>query len=216
MNEIVERDRIEPDLMAAAFGRAFWAFIFVIDFKVTIDGVGVDLLPDFAGWAIFSTVLRDLGQLAPAAFTRLRKLGHLLLGLSLLTLVEISHPQTGATLLPDHLVSAVNMSLLVLQAFFFWRFLGLLVELARAVPDPDLEGKTRFRRALNLGLDLFGLSLFLPVLLSAGFVLIAPLAIGMLILSLVNFFLLMGLMRRFEIAVRDLDASGAEIPESRT
>ncbi len=189
----VDPDIVRTDRCAAAFRRMAWAFVFFLDFRVGIDNVHVDVLPDLIGWLLTASALTALLDLSPAV-KGLRTLAHWLVFLSLFDVVEFGIPvwRSGHVTTWVSLGAPLGVISTILNIVLIWRLCGLIMAMAEAVEDPGIWERADSRRRLYLA--------FTVLLAAAGVMSFAVPAFAMvaviagLPVGVIVFCLMMGLM----------------------
>jgi len=92
---LLNRDMIHSERCIRAFERLFWAFLFFFDFRLGINNVHVDIIPDFIGWILIASALGWILELH-SEIKELRTLSHWLIFLSMFDLIEIRIPLKDA------------------------------------------------------------------------------------------------------------------------
>lgn len=184
---------IRTERCAAAFQRMFWAFLFFLDFRLGINSVHVDALPDLIGWLIIASALTTIPDLSPVVPT-LRTLSYWLLFLSLFDVIEIRIPMTQsgnvtAWISPTFFPGIIST---VLDILLIWKLCGLIMAMAAAVDSTTICQRADFRRKLYVS---FAVLFTIAVLISFA---VPPLAFVAAIVGLpitiIVFCLMMGLM----------------------
>jgi hypothetical protein len=212
---------------AAAFGRLFWAFLFLgvtVGPTVTVGGdqFTIDLLPDFVGYLLIASAANRLLPLGPQA----RSIRNLALALNFLALpgcvqYHMDLAKAGdmiSFLLP---LFALGLVVAVLDMVLVWKLCGLVAALARDADARRTEASALSRRKLYvLGKALFA-GLVLVALVSPGLLVLAvvvALALGVTLMAL-----LMGLMKQAQriylsglVAVPDAGPGAAAAPSRWT
>jgi len=187
-------DTIRTERCAAAFDRMFWAFLFFLDFRIGINNVHVDILPDFIGWIMMASALFSLVDMS-STVRGIRTLACWLVFLSLFDLLEIRIPlgRSGAFHTWITPTLPIGIAAAVLDVIVVWRLCGFIMDMASAVDNPVIKGRAEFRRKLYLALVvIISVSVWISFLVPP-FLLLA-LVVG-LPLSIVVFCLMMGLMK---------------------
>ena len=185
---------IRSEECAAAFDRMFWAFLFFLDFRLGVNNVHVDVLPDFIGWLMIASALTSILELTPKMHG-IRTLAYWLVFLSLFDMVEIRIPFMKSGNFTGYISPTFPLGIIatILDLLLIWKLCGVIIEMATAVGDDVIHERADFRRRIYL---IFAICLSLSVLVS--FV-IPPIAIVAVIIGLpvglVMFCLMMGLMK---------------------
>ncbi len=193
---------LEPEMIrwpdcARAFHRIFWAFLFFIDFRIGINNVHVDILPDFIGWILMASALGWIIDVNPRV-RGLRTLSFWLVVLSIFGLVEVRKPlqqvkNLTVWVMPTFLISVVAG---ILAIIFIWRLCGVIMDLASALDNTTIRNRADFRRKLYLGIIIAiwvvgGIIYVFPPFIIAAFIIGLP-------ASILVFCLMMGLMKGTE------------------
>jgi hypothetical protein len=187
-------EMIHSDLCIRAFERMFWPFLFFIDFRIGMNNIHIDILPDFIGWILIVIALGWIIKLH-SDIKFIRSLAYWLVFLSIFDLVEIQIPLKKAgsftySISPLFFVGIISA---VLTIIVIWKLCGVIMEMADAVNNTIIRDQAEFRRKLYIFFTIFILffaliSFIIPPLILIAVVVGLPLAI-------VVFCLLMGLMR---------------------
>ena len=184
---------IRTERCAAAFQWMFRAFVFFLDFCLSVNNVHVDLLPDLIGWLMIASALTTIPDLSRVVPT-LRTLSYWLLFLSLFDVIEIRIPmmQTGNVttwMSPAFFLGIISM---ILDILLIWKLCGLIMAMAAAVDSTTIWQRADFLRKLYVS---FAALLSIAVLISFAvppFVFIAV-VVGLPV-ALIVMCLMMGLM----------------------
>ena len=186
---LAKPDLIKTRTCADAFGQIFFAFIFFLDLRVGGVRVRVDLLPDVIGWIMVASALGRIFDLH-TEIPKLRTLAFILVFLSLFDLVQFrirlsSHVFIQSTFPFKAIVTALDV-------LFFWRLCGVIMDMAAAVRNALIYERADMRRilyvvALIAAFILVGISVAFPPFATIALLVGIP-------LSLIAFFLMMGLM----------------------
>jgi len=191
---LIDRDMIHSEPCVRAFSRMFWAFLFFLDFRIGINKVHIDVLPDFIGWILIATALGwILGLHSDIKLIRILSLVSIFL--SIFDLIEIKAPikKIGAITYDISIFFPIGIALAILSIIVIWKLCGVIMEMAEAVGNELIRERADFRRKLYLA---FMIALLVVIVIC--FVvppLIFIFAIGGLIAAIVIFCLLMGLMK---------------------
>ena len=193
----INQDVIPTERCASAFGRMFWAFLFFLDFRIGINNVHVDILPDFIGWIMIGSALATILDLSPRV-VGIRTLASWLVFLSLFDLVEIRIPlsRSGAFTTWTTPTFPIGIIAAVLGILLIWKLCGLIIDMARIAGDTAISSRAAFRRKLYVALVVVltitvAISFVAPPFILVAIVLGLPLAV-------IVFCLMMGLMRGTE------------------
>ena len=181
----------------------FWAFLFFIDFRIGMDDVYIDVLPDFVGWALIASALTWILGLAPE-IRGIRALANWLVLLSIFDLVEIRLllGWSGNITLWVALTFVVTIATTILDLIVIWRLCEVIMEMASAVGNGVMRDRAGFRRKLYVG---SGIAVTLLVTITFAVPQFALVALGVgLPLAIVVFCLMMGLMKATENMCRGL------------
>lgn len=135
-----------------AMGRASWGLVFLVDVRLGVNRITVDLLPDPVGvWMIY-TALASLGGRFPDAASARASAGWLSL-LSLLTVVKapIDVPDTAVGLVLGVAGTALGIVLGVLETLVMWRLCGVVSDMAAQFNARELVKRARLLRILFAG-----------------------------------------------------------------
>ncbi len=189
---------IDPELVksqpcAEAFGRMFWAFLFFFDFRLGVNEVRVDVLPDVVGWCLFAVALAKISEVSPAVVS-LRWFALWLLVWSIFDVVQFRGASDIEELNAVFLILGIIAG--VLNVVFVWKLCGLIIEMASAVGDTVVRRNADARRKIYLGFHIFllvsiGLAAAAPPFALVAVIVGIPLAIVILCL-------MMGLMKQTE------------------
>lgn len=191
---IFSAERIHSDSAIRAFERMFWAFLFLFDFRIGVNNVQVDILPDFIGWILFATAFGWILELH-SDIKFMRTISYVLIFLSLFDLVEIRVPlkKVGSltfSISPWFIIGIITG---ILTIIVVWKLCGVIMDMAATVNNPIIKDRAEFRRNLYIG---FIIAIFIAGLVS---ILIPPLIIIAVIvglpLGIVVLCLMMGLMK---------------------
>lgn len=140
-----------PTHCAAAFSKISWALVFFFDIRIGINGVRVDLLPDFVGWWMMASALELILDLAFVVRT-LRTLVHWLVFLSLFDLVEVSYPiaKYGEGTVSISACFPIGLITAALAMVAIWKLCGLIMELAIDLHEEEIWRRASFRRKAYL------------------------------------------------------------------
>lgn len=184
---------IRTQRCAAAFQSMFWAFVFFLDFRLGVNNVHVDVLPDLIGWFMIASALTSILDLSRVVPT-LRTLSYWLLFLSLFDVIEIRIPMTQSGnvttwISPTFFLSTIST---ILDILLIWKLCGLIMAMAATVDGATIWRRADFRRKLYVSCAVL---LSIAVLISFAvppFVLVAV-VVGLPV-SIIVFCLMMGLM----------------------
>ncbi|NIV70102.1 MAG: hypothetical protein GWN41_08235 [Phycisphaerae bacterium] len=188
---LLDRDVIHSEPCVRAFSRIFWAFLFFLDFRIGINNVHIDVLPDFIGWILMATALGWILGLH-SDIKLIRTLSLVSIFLSIFDLIEIKKKVSGISY-DISIFFPVGIALAILSIIVIWKLCGVIMDMAEAVGNQLIRERADFRRKLYLAF-----MIALPVVMVICFVvppLIPIVAIGGLIAAIVIFCLLMGLMK---------------------
>lgn len=191
---LLDRNLIHSEPCVRAFLRMFWAFLFFLDFRIGINKVHIDVLPDFIGWILIATALGwILGLHSDIKF--IRTLSLVSIFLSIFDLIEIKIPikKIGAISYDFSIFFPIGIALAILSIIVIWKLCGVIMDMAEAVGNQLIRERADFRRKLYLAF-----MIAFPVVMLICFVvptLLPIVAIGGLIAAIVIFCLLMGLMK---------------------
>ncbi len=193
----INRDMILTERCASAFGRMFWAFLFFLDFRIYINRIGVDLLPDFIGWLLIASALAEIIPLSPKVAT-LRTLAWWLVFLSLFDLVKMKAPVRQGVAFTTRISPMFPIGIVagILGLILIWKLCGLIMDMADAVGDSTIWERAESRRNLYVAFVVF-LTIAISISFLAPPFMIVAVIVG-LPLAIVVFCLLMGLMKGTE------------------
>ncbi len=191
---LLDRDMIHSEPCVRAFSRMFWAFLFFLDFRIGINKVHVDVLPDFIGWILMTTALGwILGLHSDIKLIRILSLVSIFL--SIFDLIEIKIPieKVGGITYSISMFFYISIALAILSIIVIWKLCGVIMDIAEAVGNQLIRERADFRRKLYLAFTIaitvaFGICFAAPPL-------ILIVVIGGLIAAIVVLCLLMGLMK---------------------
>jgi uncharacterized membrane protein len=131
---LLNRDMIHSEACIRAFERLFWAFLFLIDFRLGYNNVHVDIIPDFIGWILIASALGWILELH-SEIKGIRTLSYWLIFLSIFDLIEIRMPagraaQISCWTAPMFLIGIIT---LILSLIAIWRLCGVIVDMAAEV-----------------------------------------------------------------------------------
>jgi len=191
---LLDRDMINSELCVRAFLRMFWAFLFFFDFRIGINNVHVDVLPDFIGWILMASALGWILGLH-SDIKVIRTLSLVLIFLSIFDLIEIKIPikKVGGISYDISMLFPIGIVLAILSIIVIWKLCGVIMDMADAAGNPLIRERADFRRKLYLAFIIaitaaIGLCLVVPPL-------ILVVVIGGLIIAIVVLCLMMGLMK---------------------
>ena len=191
---LLDRDMIHSELCVRAFLRMFWAFLFFFDFRIGINNVHVDVLPDFIGWILMASALGWILGLH-SDIKGIRTLSLVLIFLSIFDLIEIKIPikKVGGISYDISMLFPIGIVLAILSIIVIWKLCGVIMDMAEAVGNPLIRERADFRRKLYL-------SFMIAITAAIGICLVVPplilvVAIGGLIVAIVVLCLMMGLMK---------------------
>ncbi len=61
----IDQDVIPTERCADAFSRIFWAIFFLLDIRLGIGNVHIDILPDVIGWIMIASAFKTILDLSP-------------------------------------------------------------------------------------------------------------------------------------------------------
>ena len=193
---------IHSDFCIRAFKRMFWAFLFFIDFRIGMNNVHIDVLPDFIGWILIAIALGWILELH-SDIKFIRTLVYWLIFLSIFDLVEIQIPlkKTGSFTYSISPLFFIGIISVILTIIVIWKLCGVIMDMATAVNNVIIRNQAEFRRKLYIGFIISiiffaSISFIYPPFIFIAVVVGLPLAI-------VVFCLLMGLMRGTANMCRD-------------
>jgi hypothetical protein len=191
---LLDRDMIHSELCVRAFLRMFWSFLFFLDFRIGINNVHVDVLPDFIGWILMASALGWILGLH-SDINVIRTLSIVSIFLSIFDLIEIKIPieKIGGITYSISMFFPIGIALAILSVIVLWKLCGVIMDMAEAVGNQLIRERADFRRKLYL-------AFMIAITVAIGICLIVPpltlvVAIGGLIAAIVIFCLLMGLMK---------------------
>jgi len=169
----------------------FWAFLFFLDFRIGINKVHIDVLPDFIGWILMATALGWILELH-SEIKLIRTLSLVSIFLSIFDLIEIKKKVSGVS----YDISGfflIGIALTILSIIVIWKLCGVIMDMAEAVGNQLIRERADFRRKLYL-------AFIIAITAAIGICFVVPpliliFAIGGLIAAIVIFCLLMGLMK---------------------
>jgi hypothetical protein len=174
----------------AAFRRLSWAFLwFVLDLRLGVDGLHLDLLPDVVGWGLSIAAFNQLRNFHPSV-PRLSALAWIGAILSLPSVVTWGPSSPGVALLPDPILLTVwNCLETVVWILYVWLLLGVVVDVGAFLGRADLSARAHAVRVANLMLAVVLLSLWLGGSLLPGplalFAMLAAIVTGLVLLVLI-------------------------------
>ncbi len=185
---------ISTNRCADAFGTMFWAFLFFLDFRISFNGVTLDILPDVVGWLLMLSALKAIPDLSPDV-RPLRTLALWLAVLSLFSLIQIKGASgngvTGLTIV----YSLYNLATTILDLIYIWMLCGLIMRMGLAYRCEALAERADFRGKLWAILQLaFWVLPWILMIINDRALVIAATMVGLLI-SVIVFCLMMGLMK---------------------
>ncbi len=190
---LLDHEKIHSEPCIRAFERMFWAFLFFIDFRIGVNNVHVDVLPDLVGWILMASALSWILELH-SDIKGIRTLTYWLIFLSIFDFVEIRTPVRGFSYsIPSALRFLLQIITVILDIIVIWRLCGVIIDMAKAVDNALMKQRADFRRKLYVG---FIIGVFVAVgicFIFPPFALIT--AIVGLPLAIVVFCLMMGLMK---------------------
>jgi hypothetical protein len=191
---LLDQDMIHSEPCIRAFERIFWAFLFFFDFRLGVNNVHVDIIPDFIGWILMASALGWILELH-SEIKGIRTLSHWLILLSIFDLIEIRMPanragQISCWTAPMFLIGILT---LILSLIAIWRLCGVIVDMAAEVGSTLIRERADFRRRLYVGFTIAvyvaaGICYVLPPL-------VFPLVFVALPLAIIIICLMMGLMK---------------------
>lgn len=191
---LLDRDMIHSEPCVSAFLRMFWSFLFFLDFRIGINNVHIDVLPDFIGWILIASALGWILGLH-SDIKLIRTLSLVSIFLSIFDLVEIKIPikKIGGISYDFSMFFPIGIALAILSIIVIWKLCGVIMDMAEAVGNQLIRERADFRRKLYLAFMIaitvvIGICFAVPPL-------IFIFAIGGLIAAIVIFCLLMGLMK---------------------
>ncbi len=142
---------IRSEECAAAFDRMFWAFLFFLDFRLGVNNVHVDVLPDFIGWLMIASALASILELSPKV-QNIRKLANWLVGLSLFDMVEIRIPFMRSGNVTGQISPTFPLGIIatILDLLLIWKLCGMIIEMASVLGDDVIRERADFRRRIYL------------------------------------------------------------------
>lgn len=191
---LLSPEMIHSDLCIRAFERMFWAFLFFIDFRIGMNNVHIDVLPDFIGWILIAIALGWILKLH-SEIKFIRTLVYWLIFLSIFDLVEIQIPlkKTGSFTYFISPLFFIGIISAILTIIVIWKLCGVIMEMATAANNVTIRNQAEFRRKLYIFFTIFILFFASISFIFPPFIFIAVI-VG-LPLAIVVFCLLMGLMR---------------------
>jgi len=190
---LLDREMIRSQDCIRAFERMFWAFLFFVDFRIGINNVHVDILPDFIGWILMATALGWILQLH-SDIKGIRTLTFCLIFLSIFDLIELRKQPTGFSVnISITPLVVIGMIAGILAIIVIWKLCGVIIDMATAVDNLLIKQRADFRRKFYIGFIIaifvaIGISVIVPAFIFITVIVGLPLAI-------VVFCLLMGLMK---------------------
>ena len=187
-------EMIHSDTTIRAFERMFWAFLFLFDFRIGLNNIQVDILPDFIGWILFATAFGWILQLH-SDIKFLKTLSFVLIFLSFFDLVQIQIPlkKAGAMTFSISPWFFIGIIIMILTIIVVWKLCGVIMDMAAAVNNTIIKDRAEFRRNLYIG---FLIAVFIAALVC---IVIPPLIIITVIvglpLGIIVLCLMMGLMK---------------------
>ncbi len=191
---LLDRDMIHSELCVRAFLRMFWAFLFFFDFRIGINNVHVDVLPDFIGWILMASALGWILGLH-SDIKGIRTLSLVLIFLSIFDLIEIKIPikKIGGISYDISMLFPIGIALAILSIIVIWKLCGVIMDMAEAVDNQLIRERADFRRKLYL-------AFMIAITAAIGICFVVPplilvVGIGGLIVAIVVLCLMMGLMK---------------------
>lgn len=147
----INRDVLASAQCANAFRQIRWSLLFfLLNVRVGIDGLRINLIPDVLGWLVISAALSAIANLSP----RLVSIKRLASLLAILSLSEIVQERTiigefrGLDLWIDHIPfigiwGSVPISIVsyVLTTMLIWKLCGLIEEMAVTAENSKVENQ---------------------------------------------------------------------------
>jgi hypothetical protein len=188
---LLDRDMIHSEPCVRAFSRMFWVFLFFLDFRIGINNVHVDVLPDFIGWIMMATALGWILGLH-SDIKGIRTLSLVLIFLSIFDLIEIKKKVSGISY-DISMFFPIGIALAILSIIVIWKLCGVIMDMAEAVGNQLIREQADFRRKLYL-------AFMIAITVAIGICFVVPpliliVVVGGLIATIVVFCLLMGLMK---------------------
>jgi len=170
------------------FKKLFWGFIFFFDFRIG----GIDLLPDIIAYILFYQGLRILAD-RNERFGKAKAIAFPLIFVSLLDIYQVSIPFDQIGNISMSLVAMIaGFGLLIINVVMIYQVCIGIAEEAGKLNNSSLESKAISRWKIYLVSNVL---IFITIIGVAFPGLVVLLALGVMILSIVSYFLMLGLIK---------------------
>jgi len=185
----------------------FWAFLFLFDFRIGLNGVKVDILPDFVAWILIASAIGWILDVHSDTKT-VRTISLWLVFLSIFDFVEVEIPfeQIGRHPFVVIVMIPLGIITLILTLVAVWLICGIIIDMAQATGNSLIRQQAELRRKVYLG---FAIAVYMVVWMCFyNRELIIPAVLIGLPLAIVILCLMMGLMKSAaEMCRRGFDQS---------
>ena len=172
----------------------FWAFLWFFDFRIGVNNVHIDVLPDIIGWLLIGSALGWIVDVHPS-IRGIRTLAYVLGFLALFDVVEVRLPLESWGSIKTWYSPTFPVGILatVLDVVLIWKLCGVIMDMAVFCGNPVIRDRAWSRRQMYLAFEVV-------VWLAVGLIFAAP-HLGLIVIlagipvALIIFCLMMGLMK---------------------